>query len=151
MFMQDTLIGAVADEIKERLDAKWGAGRDASFNPFSFYKDVKDQYPDMELWLQNGHFDSVQSPDQWVAKAEAIRRELGRAPSSRTGAARADPGDRPVVRRRHFLVPVIGPIAKGGAVAKAGVFAATPRRSSARRRWPFTISRTRGPGTRPSP
>ncbi|MBP5855679.1 hypothetical protein KAJ83_01560 [Marivibrio halodurans] len=81
-FMQETVLGGVADYIRQGVESGYegpSEQHDGIFSPFRFYADNQDEFePHVEEFLLDGHFDNVQNPDEFQAKVSQIDRELDR-------------------------------------------------------------------------
>lgn len=124
-FHHENTIGALLERYREHEQGKAGT-RDPLFNPYAFYAgDVAEKYQDLDYFVRTGHFDSAQSPEEWVARADAIRRELeARRTIARGGFAGHALGFAVSLLDFPTFLPIIGWSAKGGALARGAVFAA---------------------------
>lgn len=124
MFMLDTLTGEIADELITRHEFR-NARSNRFFNPYSYFQDNADSYadfPELDFFVRRGFLHGAQSPEEFEARANAIRRELERRALVRNGGF----GGIAIGSVLSFadvttMVPVIGWGAKVGMAGKAAI------------------------------
>lgn len=123
-YLQENLFVAALDAAFRKDDAG-DFIPEPEFNPYTYYYENKDQYGDLQPYMQQGLFDNVVSKEHFDARAEQVLKELDNkevmAASSLgqtlagMGLMAADP---------TAAIPFLGWLSKGTVLARAGKSAA---------------------------
>jgi len=122
---QETILGDVKSFLSERRDYR-GETPDPDFNPYSYYRENKNQYTDITSFLDGGHFDHVQGPIQFDAVASSVRTEMqNRELMERGDGWQSVLGMGASILDPSTLIPIFGWGMKANMVRKAIVMGAS--------------------------
>lgn len=139
-FMEETVIGAVVDHLREVSEGQAAPSQISdeipdvnaprppagdTFNQYAFYLDNKAGYEDMDFWVRKGYFDRVSTPREFEAKVGAIRRQLkNRQTMAEGGFLGGAAGMVVAFADLTTLVPIIGPLKKSHSAGRLTGFIA---------------------------
>ena len=76
-WQQETIVGDFVSFLQEKPLSLAGT-HDPDFNPYGHYWNNREKFRDMDKFIDEGYFDDVYSSEQFISKAESIRREMQR-------------------------------------------------------------------------